>query len=361
MVDERPSVKSSLPAGFDADAFSRLEDYIQTLGLGQETLRMQRLTGGQSNPTFRLTYGKHRMVLRKKPSPQLVQFAHAVEREHRVMAVLADTVVPVPETVHRCDDCGVIGTPFFLMDHVDGRVFTDPSLPGLTAVARTGIYREVARVMAALHDVDPDVVGLSDFGHRGGYFSRELVRWTQQYRESATESVPAMEALIQWLPGNVPDDGRTRIVHGDFHIDNLILHPTEPRVLAIIDWELSTLGHPYADLAHHAMAWHVGADLWRGMADKDLATLGIPSESAFISDYLHYRQADPIAHWDAYLAYSLFRIAAMIQDQAARQWAENPALADVDGIAARVASLAELGWHHAQLAQRIPLFRSGKQ
>ncbi len=361
MVDARPSTTSTPPAGFDADAFARLSAYMQTLGLGQEPLRMQRLTGGQSNPTFRLAYGKHRMVLRKKPPGQLLQSAHAIEREHRVMSALADTVVPVPEMVHRCDDPSVIGTPFFLMDHVDGRVFMDPSLPGLTPGARAGIYREVARVLAALHDVDPDVVGLSDFGRRGDYFARQVARWTRQYRESAFEPVDAMEALIQWLPGNVPDDGRTRIVHGDFRIDNLIFHPTEPRVLAIIDWELSTLGHPYADLAHHAMAWHVGSDLWRGMADKNLASLGIPVESSFVSDYLHFRQADPIAHWDAYLAYSFFRMAAILQGVAARERAGNAAARDAGAMAARVAPLAGLGWHHAQIAQRRPLFRSGKQ
>lgn len=340
--------------GFDEAAVQRLSAHLQALGMGQDTLRIQRLTGGLSNPTFRLVYGKHRMVLRTRPAGCPALDAQTVAREHRVMAALAVTVVPVPEMVHHCDDVSIIGMPFFLMDHVDGRVFTDPSLPGLSPPARTALYREVARVLAALHDVDPDALGLSDFGRRDNYFGVQIAHWTQQYRANERTPIPPMEALIKWLPGNVPDDGRTRIIHGDYCIENLIFHPTEARVLAIVDWEFSTLGHPYADLAHHALAWHLGAQNGPGVAGRDLDTLGIPSEDAFVNTYLTYRQADPIVHWDAYLAYGFFRKAAMLQVAAGAVPPQEMAAAT-----ARVASLAERGWRHAQTFDRTPLFRTG--
>lgn len=341
-------------AGFDEAALQRLAAHLQALGMGQETLRIQRLTGGLSNPTFRLAYGKHRLVLRTRPAGGPTLDAQTIAREHRVMAALAVTVVPVPEMVHHCDDASIIGTPFFLMDHVDGRVFTDPSLPGLAPAARTALYREVARVLAALHDVDPDALGLSDFGRRDNYFGVQIAHWTQQYRGNVGTPVAAMEALIKWLPGNVPDDGRTRIIHGDYSIENLIFHPTEARVLAIVDWEFSTLGHPYADLAHHALAWHVAAQSGPGLAGRDLDALGIPTEDAFVNTYLTHRQADPIVHWDAYLAYSFFCKAARLQAAAGAAAPQQMAVAS-----AQVASLAEMGWRHARAFDRTPLFRTG--
>lgn len=361
MTDARSGSQPLLPPGFDAETSNRLSAYLKAQGLGDGTLRLQRLNAGRSTATFRLAYGAHRMVLRAARRLPGIDNTDFIDREYRALAALGRTVVPVPETRHRCDDLDVLGVPFLLMDHVDGRVFIDASLPGLTPQARAPLYKQVARAMAALHDVDPDAVGLSDFGHRGGYFAPQTALWTQRYLQSAVQPVPEMMALADWLPGNVPDDGRTRIVHGDFHIDHFIFHPTEPRVLAIIDWERATLGHPYADLANQVMAWHVGADLWRGMADKDLPGLGIPDAQGFIADYLHYRQADPITHWDAYLAYSFFRTAARIQYQWAAQQTEHPDAAAADRVAARVASLAALGWHHAQRAQRAPLFPSTKQ
>ena len=354
MRDHATAAASAKTAGFDDAAIERLSAHLQALGMGEHTLRIQRLTGGVSNPTFRLAYGKHRMVLRTRPAGHPERDAQTVAREHRVMAALAITVVPVPEMVHYCDDVSIIGTPFFLMDHVDGRVFTDPSLPGLAPAARTALYREVARVLAALHDVDPDALGLSDFGQRDNYFGVQIAQWTQHYRANQRAPIPAMESLIRWLPGNVPDDGRTRIIHGDYCIENLIFHPTEARVLAIVDWECSTLGHPYADLAHHALAWHLGAPGEPGVAGRDLDALGIPTEDAFVNAYLTYRQADPIVHWDAYLAYSFFRKAAMLQAAAGAVGPPEMARAT-----STVASLAERGWRHAQAFDRTPLFRTG--
>lgn len=341
-----------LPRGLDAAELDRLTAYLARKSIGVAPIRLQWLTGGQSNPTYLLEQGARRMVLRKQPAGPLRQGSHAIDREYRVMAALAHTVVPVPEMLHYCADPSIIGTPFYLMDHVSGRVFSDPTLPGMSSGARAALYDELARVLACLHDVDPDTVGLSDFGARGNYFGRRIEQWTQRYRQAQTQQITAMDALIDWLPGRVPDDGRVRIVHGDYRIENLVFHPTEPRALALIDWEHATLGHPYADLAHHAMVWLIPAEVWRGMAQADLQALGIPSQNAFIDAYLLRRQAAAISNWDAYLAYSFFRMAALVQTVCAPGASPNMTAAECARMAQRVEPLAELGWQHALLHER---------
>ena len=239
-------------------------------------VQVEPLAGGQSNPTFRVTAGEHRWVLRRKPPGVLLASAHAVEREFRVMRALQGTAVPVPAMHALCEDASVIGSPFYVMDFVEGRVLADPALPGMDPAERAAIYSELQRVMGAIHRVDVQAVGLADFGRPQNYLARQVERWTRQYRASETERIEAMEHLIAWLPAQLPGHEEVALVHGDFRIDNVIFHPSLPRALAVIDWELSTLGHPVVDFAYHAMAWRVTPDEFRGLRGHDLAALGIP-------------------------------------------------------------------------------------
>ncbi|MCD0505700.1 phosphotransferase family protein, partial [Bordetella petrii] len=312
------------------------------------TLRARALAGGQSNPTYLLEDTNGSRVLRKQPPGNLLPSAHAIDREYRVMAALAGTAVPVPPMLHYCADSKVIGTPFYLMGYAQGRVFMDPALPGLDPAERGAIYAETGRVLAALHAVKPDQAGLGDYGRAGDYFARQVARWTRQYRDTATQPIAAMDALIDWLPQHLPaDDGQVCLVHGDYRIDNLIFAADAPRAIALLDWELSTLGHPLADLAYHCMAWRIPPSLWRGIAGLDLPALGIPDETGFVAAYCRERGMQAPANWDFYLAYSFFRIAAILQGVYARAQAGNAAAADAREMGARVAPLAELGWQAA--------------
>lgn len=344
-----PQPVSSAATG-DAPAWlPALAAYLSAQGLGPvDGLRVRPLTGGQSNPTYLLQDATGVRVLRKQPPGTLLPSAHAVDREYRVMAALADTPVPVPRMLHYCTDASIVGTPFYLMSYAQGRVFMDPALPGLAPTERRALYAETGRVLAALHAVDPAAVGLADYGKAGDYFARQVTRWTRQYRDTETSAIDAMDALIDWLPRHMPTDDQTRLVHGDYRIDNLVFHPSEPRAIALLDWELSTLGHPLADLAYHCMCWRISPSLWRGIAGLDLATLGIPDEAEFVRAYCQARGIEPPANWDFYLAYSFFRIAAILQGVYARAQAGNAAAADGMEMGARVAPLAELGWAAAR-------------
>ena len=248
--------------------------------------------GGQSNPTFRLEAPSGRYVLRRKPAGQLLASAHAVDREFRVMRALATTAVPVPHVHALCEDTSVIGSAFYVMDHVEGRILWDARLPGLSPAERRAVYASMNATIAALHSVDPASVGLGDFGRPGNYLSRQIARWTTQYRASETTPIEAMDRLIEFLPQHIPEFDTTAIVHGDFRLDNLLLHPTEPRVVAVLDWELSTLGHPLADFAYHAMAWRLSPELFRGLAGTDLASLGIPDEATYVAEYCRSDRAE---------------------------------------------------------------------
>jgi aminoglycoside phosphotransferase (APT) family kinase protein len=270
---------------------------------------------GQSNPTFILTTPARKYVLRKKPPGQLLKSAHQVDREYRVMKALGDTDVPVPRMLLLCEDDGVIGTAFFVMAFVDGTVFWDPALPELASAQRGRVYDEQNRALAALHSVDPARVGLADFGRPGSYFARQRDRWTKQYRASETEHLEDMETLIKWLEENEPpDDGRVSLVHGDYRLDNMIFAHDASRLLAVIDWELSTLGHPFSDLAYQCMQWRFpNHETMRGLAGVDRKALGIPTEEEYVARYCERMGLAEIPHWKFCLAFSFFRLAAIVQ------------------------------------------------
>ncbi len=315
-------------------------------------LTVKQFHGGQSNPTYLLQTPARRYVMRSKPGPaaKLLPSAHAVEREFRVMGALRTKGVPVPEVLLLCEDEAVIGRAFFVMDHVDGRVLWDPALPDLPPAERGAVYDEMNRVIAALHGVDVTAAGLADYGRAGNYFERQIGRWSRQYRASETEPIDAMDRLIEWLPASVPPGDETTVVHGDFRLDNLIFHPSEPRVLAVIDWELSTLGHPLADLSYLCMAWHIPPGAFRGIAGLDLAALGIPSEEAFIAAYCRRTGRERIGHWNFYLAYNLFRIAAILQGVYRRALDGLASADDALATGAQARSLAAIGWRFATAA-----------
>ncbi|MFN7572518.1 MAG: phosphotransferase [Betaproteobacteria bacterium] len=317
-------------------------------------LTVKQFQGGQSNPTYLLTTDTGSWVMRSKPGPvaKLLPSAHAIEREFHVMRALAAQDIPVPATALLCEDEAVIGRAFYVMEHVQGRIFWDPRLPDLTPAERAVLYDEMIRVLAALHRVDVERAGLADYGRAGNYFERQIGRWSKQYRASETEAIAAMDRLIDWLPAHLPPGEETTVVHGDYRLDNLIFHPTEPRVLAILDWELSTLGHPLADFSYHCMAWHIPPGAFRGMAGVDLAALGIPSEAEYVARYCERTGRAPIAagDWNFYLAYNLFRIAAILQGVYKRA-TEGLASSDNALQAGKNArALAELGWGFAQQA-----------
>lgn len=326
-----------------------LAHYLQAQGLtGNGPLTLSPLSGGQSNPTFRLSTGDRHYVLRKKPPGQLIASAHAIDREYLVMKALQGSDVPVPRMFVYCEDESIVGTPFYLMEFLEGRVLVDQSLPGMEPAERGAIYREMNRVLAALHAVDPIAVGLADYGKSGGYFARQITRWSRQCRASTVPMNEAMHRLMDWLPEHIPPGDETTLVHGDYRLDNLVFHPTEPRVIGVLDWELSTLGHPLADLSYQCMAWRIPPALWRGIAGLDLAALGIPSEAEYVAMYAKATGRDPAEHWDFYLAYNLFRMAAILHGIAQRAADGNAAADDAVETGRKAGPLAELGWQCAQ-------------
>lgn len=278
-------------------------------------VRSSKFSDGQSNPTYLLESATGQYVLRRKPPGRLLKSAHAVDREFRVIAALAGTEVPVPRALHLCEDETVVGSMFYVMSYEDGRIFWDPALPELDKSDRKPLHDELVRVLAALHDVDPGAAGLADFGRPGNYFERQTGRWTKQYRAAETGSIPAMETLIGWLPENLPeDDGSVSLLHGDYRIDNVVFHPDEPRIIAILDWELSTLGHPFADIAYFCMVHRLPREQGvRGLAGLDLDALGIPGESDVVAEYCRLRGIGDIDHWHFYLAFCFFRLASICQ------------------------------------------------
>lgn len=325
-------------------------------------LQVEMFKGGQSNPTYKLiTPGKH-YVMRSKPGPvaKLLPSAHAIEREFRVMKGLAGTDVPVPHMYALCEDESVIGRAFYIMECMEGRVLWDQSLPGMTSAERGAIYDEMNRVIAALHSVKFAERGLADYGKSGNYFERQIGRWSKQYVASVTQPIPEMDKLMQWLPANMPDsardESRVSIVHGDYRLDNLMFHPTEPRVIAVLDWELSTLGHPLADFSYHCMAWHIPIALGRGIGGLDLAALGIPSESEYIRRYVErtgehtgITDLDTLhKDWNFYLAYNMFRIAAILQGIAKRVEAGTASSAQAKASGDTARPMAQLAWSFAQ-------------
>jgi len=329
---------------------NKLQTYLQQNLAGFDgPLEIKQFQGGQSNPTYLLSTPQSTYVMRSKPGPvsRLLPSAHAVEREFRVMSALAEYGVPVPRMLLLVEDEAVIGRAFFVMEHVDGRIFWEQSLPESSPVERAAIYDEMNRVIAKLHAVDIERAGLGDFGKAGNYFERQIGRWSKQYRASETGSVDAMNRLIEWLPQHIPAGGETTVVHGDYRMDNLIFHPTEPRVIAVLDWELATLGHPLADFSYHCMSWHIPPGAFRGIAGLDYRALGIPTEEEYRQRYTD-RTGRTIDHWNFYLAYNLFRIAAILQGVFKRS---TEGIASSDNAAqsgARARALADIGWRYAQ-------------
>ena len=292
---------------------ARVGEYLKEVGLSDSSsVLLQAIAGGQSNPTYLLTSGAFKCVLRTKPAGQLLPSAHAIDREFRVMRALEATDVPVPKMLAYCDDVAVFGRHFYLMEYVQGRAFVDQSLPGLEPAQRKAVYDEMNRVIAALHSVDYKAVELETYGKPGSYFSRQIGRWSRQCQGSSLPVSDAMRNLMGWLPQHIPSDDETTLVHGDFRLDNLIFHPTELRVLAVLDWELSTLGHPMADFAYHCMSWRIPASLWRGVAGLDLNALGIPIEKDYVKAYERLTGRDAGKNWEFYMAYNLFRMAAIL-------------------------------------------------
>lgn len=343
------SQTTAVRAGHEIDA-AAIERYLSAHVDGfAGPLEIRQFEGGQSNPTYLLHTAARDYVLRKKPPGQLLPSAHAVEREHRVMTALAGHV-PVPPTLAMCHDASVIGTPFFVMGCVEGRVFRQPHLPGVSAADRAAIYEDMAAVLARLHGVDIAAVGLADYGKPGNYYARQIGRWSQQYVAAKTDDIPEMDRLIAWLPANIPPGDDTSIVHGDYRVENLIFHPTEPRIVAVVDWELSTLGHPLGDLAYNCLTYHLPPEaLGRGETlDEDRS--GMPDESAYVAAYLRHTGRRNVPHWNFYLAFSMFRLASILQGVYARGLQGNAASAFAlqRGAAARL--IAEKGWAIAQRA-----------
>ena len=321
-------------------------------------LSVEQFKGGQSNPTYKLITPASNYVMRTKPGPaaKLLPSAHAVEREFRVMKGLGTQGFPVAQMHVLCEDEAVIGRAFYVMEFIDGRVLWDQSLPGLQPAERAAIYDEMNCVIAALHSVDVVAAGLVDYGKPGSYFERQISRWSKQYLASVTENIEPMNRLLDWLPQHMPasahDGSAPRVVHGDFRLDNLVFHKTEPRILAVLDWELSTLGHPLADFSYHCMAWHIPPGVFRGIGGLDHAALGIPAEAEYVRRYCERTGrtdgAQISADWNFYLAYNLFRLASITQGIAKRVVDGTASSAQARASGAATASLARMAWDFAQ-------------
>jgi aminoglycoside phosphotransferase (APT) family kinase protein len=336
------------PATFSLNQ-QRLLDWINLHieGISGETsLTVKQFEGGQSNPTFLLSLGARKIVLRKKPEGNLLPSAHAIDREFKVITALDNVGFPVAKPFAYCTDTSVIGAEFYLMDFVEGRIFWDPRLPGLQASERTAIFQEMNHTIAKLHSLDPFEIGLSDYGKTGGYIGRQIARWTKQYQSSATEVIPEMDDLIEWLPKNIPSYDDTRLVHGDFRLDNMIFHPTEPKVLALLDWELSTLGHPLSDFAYHMMNWRFAPDLFRGLAGSAFEELGIPVESTYLKEYLIQtnQHLENEKDWEFYIIFNMFRMAAILQGVLFRALQGNAASEKALEAGSKAKPIAILAW-----------------
>ncbi len=313
--------------------------------------RIEQFRGGQSNPTFLLTGADGtQYVLRKKPAGALLPSAHAVDREFRVISALHGSDVPVARPLCLCTDESVIGTMFYLMEFVAGRNFWDATLPGMTPPERATLYDEMNRVMVALHRLDYVAAGLGDYGKPGNYFARQIARWSGQYRASETERIEAMEKLLTWLPANIPQADETALVHGDYRLDNLIFHARSPRILAVVDWELSTLGHPLADFAYHVMLWRIPAGEAGGLRGLDLLPLGIPSEAEYVAAYCARtgRKGVEPRVWEFCMAYNLFRIACIRQGIMKRVLEGTAASGHAREAGSKARATAELAWHQVE-------------
>ena len=339
-VDPRLAFDS---AGLERWMADHVEGYAGPLTVNQ-------FKGGQSNPTYELATPGARYVLRRKPPGKLLPSAHAVDREYRVITALGTTGFPVPRTYGLCTDDAVIGTMFYVMEKVEGRILWDLSLPELSRGERRAVYENQVDVLAALHTTDYAAIGLGDYGKPGNYFARQVDRWTKQYRASETDTLPAMDRLIEWLPRTAPPDDQTSIVHGDFRLDNTVLHPREPRIAAVLDWELSTLGNPLADFSYYLMQWVMPSAEGRGIGGRDLDDLGVPAADEIAARYCRQTGRAEIPDLDWYFSYNLFRLAGIVQGIAGRVRDGTAASAQAAEMARRVPALAENAWMYAERA-----------
>jgi aminoglycoside phosphotransferase (APT) family kinase protein len=333
---------------FDVDA---LERYLAGAIDGfRGPITVDQFKGGQSNPTYRLTTPGGRYVLRRKPPGKLLPSAHAVDREYRAISALNKVDFPVPHAYLLCEDETVVGTPFYVMSYVEGRVFWEPLLPGIDPAERFRIYDAANETLARLHTTDYRAIGLGEFGKPGNYFARQISRWSKQYVASETDKIPEMDKLMEWLPAHIPAGDEVSIVHGDYRLDNMIFHPTEPRVAAVLDWELCTLGHPLGDFTYPLLQWRLPADLFNGMADADLKGLGIPTEEEYVAAYCRRTGRDGIPDMDFYVSYNMFRLACILQGIMGRVRDGTAASEHAAQQAAQVRPLAELSWGFARRA-----------
>ncbi|MCX7262569.1 MAG: phosphotransferase family protein [Burkholderiales bacterium] len=344
--------------GTHAFDVSALESWLLANMAGFEgPLSVEMFKGGQSNPTYKLITPKCAYVMRAKPGPvaKLLPSAHAIEREFAVMKGLSGTAVPVAQMHVLCEDEAIMGRAFYVMEFVAGRVLWDQSLPSMSNAQRGEIYDEMNRVIAALHSVKFAEQGLANYGKPGSYIERQIGRWSKQYAASQTQVIPEMDRLMAWLPANIPssakDESLVSIVHGDYRLDNLMFHPTEPKVLAVLDWELSTLGHPLADFSYHCMAWHIKPGSFRGIGGLDHHALGIPNEAEYIKRYCErtgFTTPEKLAlDWNFYMAYNLFRIAAILQGIAKRVVDGTASSEQAKSSGAGAKPMAEMAWHFA--------------
>jgi len=310
-------------------------------------LEVKQFAGGQSNPTFLLSAGGKQYVLRKKPPGALLKSAHQVDREFRVMKALAATDVPVPKMYALCEDDSVIGTAFYVMEFLDGRIFRDPQLAGVSPSDRAAIYDSMNDVLARLHKVDLVKTGLTDFGKPGNYFDRQIARWITQYRAAQTDDVPEMEKLIDWMPKHIPADDSVTIAHGDYRLENSVYHPSAPRMIAVLDWELCTIGHPLADLAYNCMGYHVMNPRQGGLVGVDFKATGIPKESDYIADYCRRVGRDGIDNWSFYVSFSVFRLASIAQGVYKRGLDGNASSDTASQLGSYCRFLAENAWRLA--------------
>jgi aminoglycoside phosphotransferase (APT) family kinase protein len=336
----------------------RLEAYLaRNVPQFSGPIAVRQFKGGQSNPTYLIETRERRYVLRRKPPGKLLPSAHAVDREYRAISALHPRGFPVAEPVIYCADADVIGTPFYVMGHADGRVFWEPHMPGSNPVERGAVYDAMNATMARLHAFDPAAIGLGDFGKGESYVARQIDRWSKQYRASQTEEIKEMERLMRWLPGNVPPQPRITLVHGDYRLDNIVIAPSEPKVLAVLDWELSTLGDPLADFTYHLMQWEMpSSGDGPGVAtlrSHDLGALGIPSRDAYVDAYVERTGLDPRARLPFYLAYNMFRIAAILQGIVGRVRDGTAASEHAPARAQLVRPLAAHAWSFARQAGAV--------
>ncbi len=306
------------------------------------------IQGGQSNPTYMIETLHKKYILRAKPLGKLLPSAHAIEREFIILKALLGTGIPVPKVYVLCEDKSIWGSPFYIMEFLEGRVFYDPTLPELNIAERKAIYNSMVKILADLHLLDYKKLGLDSFGKEGSYVERQVKRWTTQYRKSETKKIDSMERLIDWVTKNTPKDEKTTLVHGDYRIDNLIFHPNKPEVLGVIDWEISTLGNPFADFAYHAMIWRLTKNQFRGLKETDLDKLGIPIENDYYKKYLEFMNLNSIPFWNFYIIYNMFRLSAILQGIAGRARDGTASSPEAIKMASLVEPIANSAWEQVE-------------